>query len=269
MKAERSYRLWSRAEDDRVRAGYASGEPLSGITQGLARLGFPRSPLAVEQRAQKVLKCGVPPREGWTHAQDEMLLALRREGFSFGEIAARLSEGPRPGTSRNACIGRMERVGAGRGSPARAKAEKSCRAKPSVRRAPVSVAASPAAPSTLSVPPAPAPVEGVERLPKRPRAPASLPPLPLPAETGEGGVPFSAAGVDACRYGLRGRGLDLVVCGALQAPGRPYCPAHVRLCYVPLTTREPRAPAEGGLARRPAREEREADLVDMLAGEAA
>lgn len=95
---------------------------------------------------------------------------------------------------------------------------------------------------------------------------AARPPLPVPRDVAQGGMPFLATQAENCRYGLRGDGADLIVCGARVAPGRPYCPAHVRLCYVPLQTHDVRAPTDlASRAPRRSREDNEADLVDLLA----
>lgn len=97
------------------------------------------------------------------------------------------------------------------------------------------------------------------------RSAVPKPPAALPADEADGGVPFLAVAADGCRYGLRGSGVGLVVCGARQAPGRSYCPAHARLCYVAPPARALRAPPEPSRAR-PERPEREADLVDLVRG---
>lgn len=97
------------------------------------------------------------------------------------------------------------------------------------------------------------------------RSAVPKPPAALPADEAEGGVPFLSVAADGCRFGLRGSGVGLVVCGERQAPGRSYCPAHVRLCYVAPPARTLRAPPEPSRAR-PDRPEREADLVDLLCG---
>lgn len=215
----------------------------------------------------------------WTQNQDAELLRLRADGLSCSEIAATLSERVRPGTSRNACIGRLSRLGLDGVQAVRASSEAARRAREEARaeaerqrqlrvenrqiareeeRAARRAATSPV--------PSPKPATGRKRSPD-----GSLPPLPMladvPAEAAAG-ILFASPDLrhDACRWPLRGEGLGLVVCGAHAGEGASYCPAHRRMAYVPGTAREPRPAYDVHVIPARSSKRREADLVDAFAG---
>ncbi|MFG1226051.1 GcrA family cell cycle regulator [Xanthobacter wiegelii] len=215
----------------------------------------------------------------WTQKQDAELLRLRADGLSCGDIAATLSEAVRPGTSRNACIGRLSRLGldgvqAVRASSeaarrareeARAEAEKDRRRRVETRKIAREEERAARRAATLPVP-TPMPAMGRKRSPD-----GSLPPMPkladVPAEAAAGILLASPAlRHDACRWPLRGEGLGLVVCGARAKEGASYCAAHRRMAYLPGTAREVRPAYDVHVipARRSKRHE--VDLVDAFAG---
>lgn len=197
----------------------------------------------------------------WRHPEARALLArLAQEGHSASQIARALTEAGHPAT-RNAVIGRAGREGLriGSGDRSTAASVHQNAAREAARRQRAAEVAKMKAAARKAERAAAKKAERVQPVAPKPAA------RPAPA----GGVPFVSSAHDACRWPLRGDGLGLVICGAGQVPGRPYCPAHVRMAYVPLATRDVRPPADGLRARSPARAERESDLVEMFAGEAA
>ncbi|MBP2147950.1 GcrA family cell cycle regulator [Xanthobacter flavus] len=215
----------------------------------------------------------------WTQKQDAELLRLRADGLSCGDIAATLSERVRPGTSRNACIGRLSRLGldgvqAVRASSeaarrareeARAEAEKDRRRRVETRK--IAREKERAARRAAALPvPAPKPATGRTRLPD-----GALPPMPMladvPAEAALG-LLFASPDLrhDSCRWPLRGDGLGLVVCGDRTGEGASYCAAHHRMAYVRGTAREPRPAYDVHVMPARSSKRREVDLVDAFAG---
>lgn len=263
---------WTAAQDAALRDDFPAGAPMEDIAARVCGLGLWRSVSAVRARAMVLgLKrpkrpaappvAPAPPRApgepAWTAAHDALLLASHAEGMTFSQLASALRAAGREGTTRSACISRLRRLDGRKELPRRRVARPA---------APTQKPKAPKASNTTAriraevLQPAPPPAGPSER--KAPR--------PLPIETATGGVAFVTAGDDACRWFLRGEGIDLVICGAGQVAGRPYCPAHMRMAYQPTDTRAVRPPASDMQRARHARAEREADLVDLLAcGEAA
>lgn len=215
--------------------------------------------------------------KGWTREQDAELLRLRADGLSCGDIAAALSERVRPGTSRNACIGRLSRLGldgvqAVRASSeaarrareeARAEAERERRVRVENRK--IAREEERAARRAAAAPP-PKPATGRTRLPD-----GALPPMPMLAEVPAEAAPgllFASPGLrhDSCRWPLRGEGLGLVVCGDRAGEGASYCAAHHRMAYVRGTAREPRPAYDVHVMPARSSKRRETDLVDAFVG---
>lgn len=261
---------WTGQEDAVIRDGYARGAAVTDIAVAVSAVGLARSAGAVIRRAAHLgLRwTGKRPVAGaWLAEHDDILRAGRERGESYEQIAEALCAAGRQGTTRNACIGRYARVATASQAPGAHRAAAPARKTESVRRAHVPKAPTASnAPAQIraqvlqpAVPPA-APSGPSER--KAPRPPLS------PAPTG--GVAFLVAGADACRWPLRGTGIDLVICGGGRGAGHSYCPAHMRMAYQRTDTRAVRPPASDMQRARPARAERETDLVDLLAcGEAA
>lgn len=260
---------WTPAQDAALRDDFPAGAPVEEITARVCGLGPWRSVPAVRARADALgLKrpkrpaappvAPAPPRPdgepAWTAAHDALLLASRANGMSFTEVADALRAAGREGTTRSACIGRLRRLEGQKELPRQRVARPAASPqKPKVPKASRAQVLQPA-PAT-----APASCAGERKAPR-----------PLPAEAPTGGVAFLDAGADACRWPLRGTGIDLVICGAGQAARHSYCPAHMRMAYQRTDTRPVREPASDMQRARPARAERETDLVDLLAcGEAA
>lgn len=261
---------WAAQEDAVIRDGYARGAAVADIAVAVSAVGRARSAGAVIRRAAHLgLRwTGKRPVAGaWLAEHDDILRAGRERSESYEQIAETLCAAGRQGTTRNACIGRYARLVPDGAPHTVRRAAAPARKTEFVRRGPAPKA--PNASNTTAricaqvLQPAPAPASAScasER--KAPR--------PLPAEAPTGGVAFLAAGADACRWPLRGTGIDLVICGGGCGPGHSYCQAHMRLAYVRPDTRPVREPASDMQRARPARAEREADLVDILArGEAA
>ncbi len=211
---------------------------------------------------------------GWTQDQDAELIRLRADGLSCGEIAAALSERVRPGTSRNACIGRLSRLGLDGVQAVRASREAARRAREEARaeaeqerRRRVENRRVAREQERIAAAADAKPVTGR----KRTSDGSSLPPLPVvadvPAEEARG-LAFTSPDLrhDACRWPLRGEGLGLVVCGAQALEGASYCPAHRRVAYVSGTAREPRPAYDVHVIPARSSKRREADLVDAFAG---
>lgn len=213
--------------------------------------------------------------KAWTEAQDALLLDLRtRKGYTHSQIAEALSNGPRPGTTRNACIGRLMRLAPDYVSEERLRRERERSARVLVGEQPARAPrpASVRAPDTRPKPYLARPVGPAA--PHPPERIVRLAPLP-PASAGQGEAP-SGAGCTllalterSCRWPVGDPGAPgFHFCGGPAFTGRPYCLFHARIAYQPLSDRPVRAPADVTRAR-PAPFESDLDLVDMLAGEVA
>ncbi|MFG1370715.1 GcrA family cell cycle regulator [Xanthobacter oligotrophicus] len=262
---------WTAAQDAALRDGFPTGAPVEEIAARVCGLGPWRSVSAVRMRAM-VLGLNRPKRPAappvapapprapgepaWASAHDALLLASRAGGMTFSRLAGALRAAGREGTTRSACISRLrrlegrkelsrQRVARPAAPPQKPAAPKASNTTTRIRAEVLQPAAPPAHPVGLS-----------ER--KVPR--------PLPTEAATGGVAFLAAGADACRWPLRGTGIGLVICGGGRGAGHSYCPAHMRMAYQRTDTRAVRPPASDMQRARPARAERETDLVDLLAG---
>lgn len=213
--------------------------------------------------------------KAWTAAQDALLLDLRiRKGYTHRQIAEALSNGPRPGTTRNACIGRLMRLAPDYVSEERLRRERE-------RSTRVLVGHQPARALRKAPSREPEPRHKPELA--RPERPAAARPperivrlVPLPqASKGQDEAPTGAGCtlVDlterSCRWPVGDPGAaGFYFCGGAAFTGRPYCLFHARIAYQPLSDRPVRAPLDVTRAR-PAPSEAETDLVDMFAGEAA
>lgn len=253
---------WTGQEDAVIRDGYARG--------AVQEMELARSAGAVIRRAAHLgLRwTGKRPVAGaWLAEHDDILRAGRERGESYEQIAEALCAAGRQGTTRNACIGRYARVATASQAPGAHRAAAPARKTESVRRAHVPKA--PTASNTTAR--IRAQVLQPDAMPAPPAAASERKaPRPQPAEAPTGGVAFLAAGADACRWPLRGTGIGLVICGGGRGAGGSYCPAHMRMAYQRTDTRAVRPPASDMQRARPARAERETDLVDLLAcGEAA
>ncbi|MCL8385546.1 GcrA family cell cycle regulator [Xanthobacter aminoxidans] len=213
----------------------------------------------------------------WTEAQDALLLDLRtRKGYTHKQIAEALSNGPRPGTTRNACIGRLMRLAPDYVSEERMRRARErstrvfvghqpARAARPVPETPARRAPDQARPARPAQPAAARPLERVARLVPLPRSGAG----PTEAPSGAGCTLFELT-EQSCRWPVGNPGAaGFHFCGGPAFPGRPYCLFHARVAYQPLSDRPVRAPADVTRAR-PAPSESEIDLVDAFAsGEAA
>ncbi len=157
----------------------------------------------------------------WTDDTIARLRALWDEGHATAEIGRRM------GISKNAVVGKAHRLELpARPSPIRTRvagSQRQARLPRPPRPAP-----------SLTPPPPPPPSSAAGRGgPMRPVAP----PAPLPVRAGPSGRPCCWPLGDPGQPGFR-------FCGDGTAPGRPYCPEHAGLAYLP------RAARDGGTPRR-------------------
>ena len=147
---------------------------------------------------------------GWTDDAIARLRALWDEGHATAEIGRRM------GISKNAVVGKAHRL------------------KLSARPSPITRDLSrPSFPRQLraarpTVPPLPS---APTRPAAMPAAAPAAPPPPLPRRHGPSGQPCCWPLGEPGRPGFR-------FCGEGTAPGRPYCPGHASLAYLPRPTRD-------------------------------
>ncbi len=149
----------------------------------------------------------------WTNDTIARLRALWDEGHATAEIGRRM------GISKNAVVGKAHRLRL----PAR----------PSPIQTRVAGSERQARPPRL---PKPAPSSTLQPLPSAagrggPMRPVEAPPAPLPVRSGPSGRPCCWPLGDPGQPGFR-------FCGDGTAPGRPYCPEHAGLAYLPRATRD-------------------------------
>jgi len=193
----------------------------------------------------------------WTEAFDIILRARHEAGDSASKIAVALSAAGRRGTSRNAVIGRKNRLKLSPMAKLRhhtQEAQPTLAPKSATKSAPKPRAAKPARP----VPDKAAP----QAAPKVRAAKARALPADAPAPVA--GITLLETLSWHCRF-PSGEGPTLRFCGARALDGRSYCAHHHRIAH------EPRAPRPVSNARdfsqRPsAPAGRVRDLVDMLGG---
>ena len=187
----------------------------------------------------------------WTDAFDAILRARHEAGDSATMIAVALCAAGRRGTSRNAVIGRKNRL---KLSPMAKLRHHTQEAQPTLvpKSAPTPRAAHPARPEPDKA--------TLQAAPKARAAKARALPASAPAPVA--GVTLLEALSWHCRF-PSGEGQTLRFCGARALDGRSYCAHHHRVAH------EPRAPRPVSNARdfsqRPsAPAGRVRDLVDML-----
>lgn len=179
----------------------------------------------------------------WSDAALAMLRALYDEGWSASFIADKLRARFGREISRNAVIGKLNRLGLKRKGPSDPTKSKAPYAKPpdpgkgkkKPRRAKGSNPEAQAAKErvaemrariagdTQEQPPRPSPKpKPVKRPPARKPRPAPPPKRARP------GAPFSILELQAgeCRFGVEERGGEHLFCGAPVAPGKSYCAEH-------------------------------------------
>lgn len=137
----------------------------------------------------------------WTPERDEQLTLLYGQNISYTKIAEELGN-----TSKNACIARARRIGL------------------AARR------------TTYG------PRTAIQRIhfgSSRPRIENDTEPKPVPEVTV---ISFLDLSADNCHFPLEGDDSPATVfCGSLAVEGKPYCKAHMALCYV--------KPRKGDIAR--------------------
>lgn len=159
----------------------------------------------------------------WSPEEDKLLLALRQQGLSYSQITVELAVAGFEARTRNAVIGRGNRIGL-------VEAKKPRQYRPRVPKAPRERPA-PRPSSIMVARPKPVP-----------------PPVPAKAE------PLHGAGMsildphltmDHCRYPLWPHNAppfgERIICAATVRTGRPYCPYHCSIAYQPLAERTRRA----------------------------
>lgn len=262
---------WRAEEDAALRAGLAAGKTLPQITEDMRQAGFRRSGAAVTARARvmaqderdmvagaktacpKTVRANPAERVEWAPAHEEIVRAGYEQGHAAGQIARALCDAGREGTTRNAVLGKINRL-VRAGAVARRGASGAMldrifdRARAAAERQAAGEAATVAAAA---------------------RAPAQSPP-PKPRRRREPvGILLAEVEGAACRWPVGpGEGIALRVCGGAPLSGRPYCAAHMARAYAPGTARPVLAPREGRSVRPEARarEDRPADLVDAIGG---
>lgn len=146
----------------------------------------------------------------WTEERDAELLRLQKERYSTARIAEVLGA-----TSKNAVIGRLHRLGA-----------------PKMRRrSPVPRVTKP---RDRLVVIRPAPVF-VDRAP--PLAPSIEPALAATPVPGGLSIWDMRSAYEECRFIIDGTGRHARYCADRSQHGSPYCAAHHRIVYVPVTKR--------------------------------
>jgi GcrA cell cycle regulator len=154
-----------------------------------------------------------PPGATWTRERVEQLRSLTEAGLSCAQIARKL------GVSRNAVIGKLNRLGISRGrTPAAARPP-----------APPSMAARPRRPNILA---------------QRQILRAVYAEAPAPAAdaaiAGGGRCSLLDLAKGKCRWPLSDPGAsDFSFCGNAAVAGLPYCAGHARLAYRPPNARLP------------------------------
>lgn len=240
----RYQRLPWRAEEDAILLSAVPGETPEETRRRLARAGHVRSRDAVLQRRKTLgFKPGrAAPWDGF----DGLLRDGHAEGASYEEIARRICDAGRAGTTKNAAISRARLLGlpqrrrpgsriggCGLERPKRVKPPRAPKLAPPSEREIVARPGrgmAPARPAPVEVAAAPAPVEVAGPV--------------------DGIAVLDAMNTDACRWplpipSLAGEGLTMRVCGAPRQEGCSYCRKHLRDAYQPGTAATPRAPAEG------------------------
>lgn len=156
----------------------------------------------------------------WSAADSALAATLWREGQSAAQIAKQV------GRSRNAVIGRLDRIGA-RGQARATGAQSQVRTGKVVNaRLKAKAAVKP---------------KGARQLPKATKQEAR------PAEFV--GKDFAALEADECRW-IEGEAANQVYCAAATAPGQSYCEHHRAMCFEPGTALGPRRSFAGYIARK-------------------
>jgi hypothetical protein len=158
----------------------------------------------------------------WSQQEDKRLIELLAEGWSHQEIAVAMAGEGFPVRTRNAVIGRADRIGHKSQFSAKQREKKPAAVSSPVKRQ-RAVKRAAARPEPVVAEPPPAPV--VE----------APPPPPAPVHI------FEAKG-DECRFPLwphwqRVPPSELMVCGAKTAPGDTYCAACKLIAYQPAGAR--------------------------------
>lgn len=233
MGWERSYKPWSEAEIDTLRAH--AGETTTAIADAMARRGRVMTLQAVREACVRFgVKYAPRGGTGWPADQIEMVRALAAKGHTASAIARELAK-KRPGVTRNAVIAQCHRRGIKlKGSLSGA--EKTTMARANLGKPPVARTPKPPKPKppklknpgkTKFGQPAPA----LNPPPPTKGAPGAFDPLP-----GVAPVAFDARTPFQCAWPIGD--FDSVAthcCGAI-ATDRCYCEAHHKLSlarYVP------------------------------------
>lgn len=163
---------------------------------------------------------------GWTDERTETLKYLRKEGMSASQIAKQLG-----GTSRNAVIGKLHRLGlSGEPRPTRIKSN---------------FFAAPAAPRRVAVPNGGIAVinavRKVERL-ARDQAALETHPIPPTPKVATSANPVTIMGLTrlVCRFPIndppQGHGEDMLFCATVVGEGETYCCEHRQVSTGRLST---------------------------------
>lgn len=152
----------------------------------------------------------------WTDERVETLRAGHKAGLSASQIANQLG-----GITRNAVIGKVHRLGLGPIGGGRASNPLAGRLQK------VGLPTPPARPKLKVF----SPTQVVEVSPPRPPL-VEIPERAFSPLKACEPVPFASPG---CKWPVSGEGADMLCCGAKREEDGPYCAAHARVAFVPLT----------------------------------
>ena len=165
----------------------------------------------------------------WTKERIERLKELWTEGLSASQIAAELGGG----LTRNAVLGKANRLGLTHGAAKEARTPRPRKPHPP-DPAPTAEPSSPTEPTPASMPTKPVAVSG----------PAAAPPAPVALR--EAAIVPQSEGVTImelreamCRFPLGDPTTpEFRYCGAQAITDRPYCAHHAQIAYQPATERK-------------------------------
>lgn len=151
----------------------------------------------------------------WNEARIEQLKAHVADGLSSAQIGSAM------GTTRNAIIGKVKRLGLKlvrkRGEPLSAKRKAPRSVNPFGRKGAAGV------------------VQAAKRRAEKPDAEIAS---ELPPDQSDHAIPFMQATSNHCRWPLNEPTHDMLICGDKPMDGKPYCKRHCKIAYQPIKPRK-------------------------------